>query len=158
MRLQTKSFKVFADYHQFYLFDRTVNPPAPVDYSEDDVRRRVKVGDHIVVIQPERNTTVDVTVEIHDTEPEFHGDEWDHIAEASLHLPAGQLQVHECTGGPVADLNIASGWYRVRTFHGGFNTIDETGLEGSDHYLAVLWPAPPSDVRVIKQYAPDESP
>jgi hypothetical protein len=67
---------------------------------------------------------------LHDTEPAYNTDEWDHVAEGSLHLPTGQLQVHECTGGVVADLCVEPGSYRVRSFHGGFDSIDESGLEG----------------------------
>ena len=129
MRLRHKALKVFADYRQFYLWDRGTNPQAPEDYTAADVRRRVKTGRHVFVIQPERNTTVPVTVEVHDSEPAYDPDEWDHIAEGSLHLPTGRLQVHECTGGPVADFRVAPGWYRVRSFHGGLGTIDESGLD-----------------------------
>lgn len=100
--------------------------------------------------------SVDVRIEIHDREPDFNPADWDHIAEASLQLPTGELEVHECTGGAVANFAIASGWYRVRSFHGGFATIDESGLEGSDYYLAVLWPAPQSETCVIKQCIGDE--
>jgi hypothetical protein len=152
MLVQHKSFKLFADYFQFYLWDRGMNPEAPVDYTDEDTQRLIKTGPHVFVIQPERNMTVAVTVEIHDSEPEYNPDEWDHIAEASLHLPTGQLQVHECTGGAVADFDVEPGWYRVRSFHGGFDTIDESGLEGNDHYRAVLWPAPPAELKVIKQW------
>jgi hypothetical protein len=152
MLLQREAFEVFADYHQFYLWDEGMNPEAPTDYSDEDVQRRIKVGPNVFVIQPERNMTVAVEVEIHDTEPEYNSDDWDHIAEASLHLPTGRLQVHECTGGAVASFCVEPGWYRVRSFHGGFNTIDETGLEGGDHYVAILWPAPPSDLQIVKQW------
>lgn len=146
--------EVFADYHQFYLWDREMTSTAPEDYTDEDVIRRIKVGPNVVVIQPERNMTVSVEVEIHDGEPEYRSDEWDHIAEASLHLPSGHLQVHECTGGPVADFDVTPGWYRVRSFHGGFGTIDESGLEGDDYYKLVLWPAAPSKVVVVKQWSP----
>jgi hypothetical protein len=98
--------------------------------------------------------TVAVVVEIHDAEPPCDADRWDHIAEASLHLPTGQLEAHECTGGLVADFSVDPDWYRVRSHHGGFDTIDESGLEGNDDYLAVLWPAPPAELRVIKQWEP----
>ena len=154
MRSQHKSFELFADYHQFYLWDRGMHPKAPEDYTDEDTRLRIKTGPHVLVIQPERNMTVAVEVEIHDAEPPCDADRWDHIAEASLHLPTGQLQVHECTGGPVADFCVEPGWYRVRSHHGGLDTIDESGLEGNDHYLAVLWPAPPAELRVIKQWEP----
>jgi hypothetical protein len=129
---------------------------APTDYTDEDVRRRIKTGPHMVVIQPERNMTVPVEVEVHDADPGFDPADWDHIAEASLHLPTGRLQVHECTGGPVGEFAVAPGWYRVRSLGGGFATIDGSGLEGSDRYRVVLWPAPPADVRVVKQWVPPE--
>jgi hypothetical protein len=153
MRLQTKNFEVFADYHQFYLWDRGMSPTAPEDYTDDDVARRIKAAPHVVVIQPERDMEVAVEVEIHDGEPGYDPAGWDHIAEASLHLPTGRLQVHECTGGPVADFEVEPGWYRVRSFHGGFDTIDEDGLEGEDFYKVVLWPSPAGGVVVVKQFA-----
>jgi hypothetical protein len=153
VRLQHKAFEVFADYRQFYLWDQGMNPQPPVDYTDEDCHRRIKTGPYVVVIQPERSLTVGVEVEIHDTDPGFVAAEWDHIAEASLHLPTGQLQVHECTGGSVAEFEAEPGWYRVRSLHGGFASIDEMGLDGSDHYRAFLWPAPPEEVRVIKQWA-----
>jgi hypothetical protein len=153
MLLQHRAFEVFADYHQFYLWDRGMTDQAPTDYSEEDVRRRIKTGPHVVVIQPERNMTVPVELEVHDADPGFEPADWDHSAEASLHLPTGFLQVHECTGGPVAEFRLEPGWYRVRSLHGGLATLDESGLEGADHYRVVLWPAPPEEVRVLLQWA-----
>jgi hypothetical protein len=151
MRQQFQKVEVFADYHQFYLWDPAKTTEAPTDYSDADVKRRIKAGRHVVVIQPERDMSVPVEIEIHDVEPPFEAEEWDHIAEASLHLESGQFQVHQCTLGPVADFAVAPGWYRVRSFHGGLGTVD--GLEGDDYYRVVLWPAPPSDISVIKQWA-----
>jgi hypothetical protein len=152
VQLQHRTFEVFDDYHQFYLWDQGVTAVPPTDYTDEDVRRRIKTGPHVVVIQPERNTTVAVEVKVHDSDPGFDPAAWDHIAEASLHLPTGRLQIHECTGGPVAELEVPPGWYRVRSLGGGFTSIDESGLEGEDHYRVVLWPAPPGDVRVVKQW------
>jgi hypothetical protein len=51
----------------------------------------------------------------------------------------GPIGFEECSAGdPVAEFVVEPGWYRVRSFHGGFDSIDETGLEGQDYYLAVL--------------------
>jgi hypothetical protein len=156
MRLQHRAFDVFADYQQFYLWDRGMTNQAPEDYTDEDVRRRIKTGPHVVVIRPERNTTVPVEVEVHNADPEFDPTAWDHVAEASLHLPSGKLQVHECTGGPVAEFAVEPGWYRVRSLGSGFVTIDESGLEGGDRYRVVLWPAPSAELRVVKQWLPPE--
>ena len=152
--LQRQAFDLFADYRQFYLWDRDMACEAPTEYTDEDVRRRIKVGSHVVVIQPARDTTVPVAVEVHDSDPGFAPAEWDHIAEASLHLPTGRLQVHECTGGPAADFKVEPGWYRVRSFSGGLAAIDESGMTGGDHYLEVLWQVSETEVRVIKQWEP----
>jgi len=127
VRLQHRAFELFADYHQFYLWDEGMSPEAPVDYDDEDVKRRIKTGPYVVVIQPERNMTVSVEIEIHDSEPAYDSADWDHIAEASLQLPTGRLQVHECTGGSVAQFKVEPGTYRVRSFHGGIGTIDDSG-------------------------------
>jgi hypothetical protein len=151
MRLHHKSVEVFADYHQFYLWDKGMTNQAPEDYSKEDVARRIKTGPYVVVVQPERNMNVPVEIEIHDSEPPYDPAAWDHIAEASLEVATGHLQAHESTGGPVADFKIEKGWYRVRSFHGGFLTIAAVGTDGADFYRVVLWPAAPKDVAVIKQ-------
>jgi hypothetical protein len=155
MLQQRQVVEVIADYHQFYLWDRGMNPNAPEDYTDDDVQRRIKTGAHVVVIQPERSMDVHVEVEIHDTEPEHDSGQWDHVAEASLHLPTGHLEVEECTGGTVAEFRVNAGWYRVRSFHGGLDTINASGLEGNDYYRVILWPAPADECRVLKQWKLD---
>ena len=93
---------------------------------------------------------VPVTVEIVEVEPPLALTAWDHVVEASLHLPTGRLQLHECTGGTVADFQVAPGWYRIRSCQSGLDSIDSTGLDGNDHYHLTLWPAPQAEVRIVK--------
>src|SRR5882762_9579847 len=71
MVILSKQLEVFADYHQFYLWDSAMSPLAPEEFSEGDVARRIKTGRNVVVIQPERSLAVPVIVEIHDCEPEL---------------------------------------------------------------------------------------
>lgn len=150
-----KTFDVSIDYHQFYLFDPGADFVIPADYTKEDVRRRVLTGPYSLVIQPERDGTVPVTAEVHDADPRFDSAVWDHVAEASLHLPTGELVIREWGGANVAEFSLTPGWYRVRSLGGGFGTIDRYGLEGGDHYLLVLWPAPFAEVLVLKQWAED---
>lgn len=145
-------YSVFADYHQFYLWDHELSPNAPVDYTEADIERRIKVAAHVVVIQPERNMDVPVDVEILEVAPVLTLSDWDHVAEASLELPSGRLEIHECTGGSIAILTVAPGSYRVRACYGGLGTLSEDGLDGDDHYRLTLWPAPFSEIAILKQY------
>ncbi len=129
-----------------------MEPQAPTDYSDDDTRRRIKTGPNVVVIQPARNMDVPVEMEILDAAPPDDLNEWDHVAEASLELPSGKLQVHECTTGPVDDLDVEPGTYRVRAYFGRLGELSADGLDGNDHYRIVLWRAPFEAIRVLKQY------
>jgi hypothetical protein len=148
-----RRYAIFADYFQFYLRDHGAQPLAPDDYDEGDIARRIKAAPHIVVIQPERNMTVPVEVALAETAPADDFDGWDHVAEASLDLPSGRLEIHECTGGSVDVLAVTPGCHRVRAYFGGLDTIGADGLEGEDRYRIVLWPAAAGPVTVLKAYA-----
>jgi hypothetical protein len=147
-----KRYEIFADYHQFYLWDHGESPSPAVDYSDKDVARRVKAAPHLVVIQPERNMSVPVEVEVAEEAPEVSLDDWDHVVEASLDLPSGRLEVHECTGGSIDVLAVVPGTYRVRACFGGLDTLSDDGLDGADHYRLTLWPAPFAPLTVLKQH------
>ena len=147
-----KCYSIFADYHQFYLLDHEQSPDAPTQYTEADTIRRVKTGPFLVVVQPERDADVPVEVEIRDDPPDCDFAAWDHVTEASLDLPSGKLEIHECTGGSIDILAVSAGTYRVKSYHGGLGTLSENGLDGADHYRIVLWPAPFAELDVLKQY------
>jgi hypothetical protein len=112
----------------------------------------VKVAPHVVVVQPVRDTTVPVRVEVHDHDPGWKPDGWDHVVECSLDVPTGRLQVHECTGLPKLDVTITPGSYRVRVFFAGLAATSNNGLEGEDRYVVNLWPAEAQPLRVLKQW------
>jgi hypothetical protein len=150
--MQQQAFNLFADYFQFYLWDAEINPEAPTEWDEADVQRRLKVAPHVVVVCPIRNMTVPVEVQVHDEEPAYDPNQWDHIAECSLDLLSGKLQVHECTGGSVGHFTVSPGTYRVRAFYGALDTLRNNALDGDDHYLVVLWPGTATELKVIKQY------
>lgn len=146
------TYSIFADYHQFYLWDRDTSPGAPTDYTDADIERRIKTAPNVVVVQPERNMDVPVTLEVFAMEPETDFDEWDHVAEASLELPSGHLEIRECTGGSIGRIDLSPGTYRVRAYFGALSELSEDGLEGKDHYRLVLWPEVFSPVEVLKQF------
>jgi hypothetical protein len=144
--------EVSVDYHQFYLWDRGVEPTAPEDYDDDDVKRLVKVAPNVVVIQPIRNFTVPVELEVHDSDPGFNAAEWDHVAECSLDLPTGQLDVEECTGGTAFSTALTPGTYRIRALFSGLDSLSEDGFEGADRYRIVLWPGRSAPLSILKQW------
>src|SRR5215216_2363542 len=133
-----RHYEIFVDYHQFYLMDAEEEPFAPEDWTNEDVQRRIKAEKHIIVIQPERNMTVPVDLEIVDSAPDEDFENWDHIAEASLDLPSGKLQIEECCGETKDILVLPSGLYKIRAFYGDLNKLSFDGLEGEDHYKIVM--------------------
>lgn len=153
--LYKKHYEIFADYHQFYLMDAEENLTYPEDWTDENVRQRIKAEKYIVIIQPERNMTVPVDLEIFDSEPEEDFENWQHIAEASLNLPSGKLQIEECCGEIKDVLILPAGSYRIRAFNGDLNKLSFDGLEGDDHYKIIIWQAPFENVRVLKQYEND---
>jgi hypothetical protein len=160
----------------FSFQDRDLNLEAVVDDTDEDLMRRIRTEHHVFYIgsttstdKPGRGTPPLVEVEVHDTEPvtpppvlEVEGGlGWPipppgvqvrnllPICEASLHLPTGQLRVHESTTGrSVEDFRVEPGWYRVRWFHCVYQPA-KVAPEGTCHYLAVLWPAPPVETRFL---------
>ena len=94
--IRRETVEVFADYHQFYLQDGRVSPPAPEVWTDADIARRAKVAPNIVVICPVRDMAVPVEVELHDAEPPFDTRAADHIVECSLALPPLAAQARPC--------------------------------------------------------------
>lgn len=144
---------VGVDYHQFYLWDPTVTNQAPEEFTDDDVVRRVKCAPSVVVVQPARNAEVPLVVDVSDSDPGFDASLWDHIVECSLDLPGGKLQVHECLGGPVLELDLTSGSYAARVLSAGLDTVSPAAFDAEDRYTVQLWPASFRQVHVVKQWS-----
>ena len=144
---------IFADYHQFYIWDADLlDVQVPEDYSDEDIANRVKVSSGVVVIQPIRDMFVLVEIEIYDSDPDFHFNEWQHIAEAPLSITKGRFEIHECTGGSHAILPAPASRCCVRALFKGLDTISEDGLDGKDSYRLQVFPANITDVRIVKKW------
>jgi hypothetical protein len=162
----------------FFFQDRGLNLEAVVDDTDEGLQRRIWTECHRFYIgssstsdKPGRGTPPLVEVEVHDTEPVFPAPVVDFfgcitgpmhppgvrnllpIVEASVHLPTGQLRVHESTTGrALEDFRVEPGWYRVRWFDCGREParLAESEPEQTQHFLAVLWPAPPVEQRFLR--------
>ena len=145
--------EVFADYHQFYVWDAGMDPVAPEDWSDRDVANRAKTAEHVLVVCPVRNMTVPVRISLYAKEPAFDLSLYDHVVRASVALPTGQLQVHECTGSEVLAWKVEPGTYRVLALFAGLNTLSDDGLEGQDTYHVALWLGQPAPLQVVKEWS-----
>jgi hypothetical protein len=145
--------EVFADYHQFYVWDGGMAHVAPEDWSDEDVANRAKVAEHVLVVCPVRNMTVPVRISQHLHEPVFDLSNYDHVVRASVALPTGQLQLHECTGGEVLTWKVTPGTYCALVLFAGLGTLSSDGLEGKDVYQVALWPGERVPLQVVKKWS-----
>jgi hypothetical protein len=156
--MKTLDITLFADYFQFYLMDAEVQPSIPEEWTEEDIATMAKVAPNLVVVCPIRNMTVPVRILVLDGEPDSLEADADQVVECGLALPSGKLSVEECTGGTVGALDVEPGTYGVRILYHGLDTLDESGLEGDDHYEVQLWPSEVSALRVLKRWSAQAGP
>ncbi|MDK4705855.1 MULTISPECIES: hypothetical protein [unclassified Rhizobium] len=134
---------LFADYFQIYLRDEA-HPDLPEDYTEEVIARRLAVGPNAIILHTARNTAVPVQIEWHDQRPATDLDIYQHVAEATLDCPSGQLVLAGLTDyEPDAPrLAVKAGLLGIRVCMSGIDTLSEDGLHGDDRYLVQLWPEP----------------
>jgi hypothetical protein len=145
---------LLADYFQICLRDEA-HPDLPDDYTDEAIARRLVAGPHAVILHTARNMTVPIRVEWHDQRPKVDLDAYQHVVEARLDCPSGQLVLAGLTDYyPTAPrLSVKAGPLGVRASLSGLGTLSEDGLEGDDHYVVQLWPgAEPEGVRVLKAW------
>ncbi|WP_236601290.1 tyrosine-type recombinase/integrase [Ktedonobacter sp. SOSP1-52] len=91
------TLNLFADYHQFYLQDELTETDTPDDWGEQLTTHMIAVDPGIVGVGTARNLTVPVRVDLLVTRPVDDFDVWDHVAEASLEVPCGQIVIAGCS-------------------------------------------------------------
>ena len=144
---------IFADYSQFYLEDgHYVHSDLPRLWNEQSSADMIAAAPGVVAVGTARNFDVPVTVRILDSEPEEVPDRWDHVAEASLAPPSGELLISGPTDWPDAErLVIEPSDYRVRVYYARLENVAANGIDGDDFYEVVLWPGAEEPLRVLKR-------
>jgi hypothetical protein len=151
---RTFEYKLFADYHQFYVQDEGVEGNLGDSWTPEAVARDLAVAPGTVGIGTVRNATVPVVVEIADGEPDDDMNSWDQVTECSIEVASGRLVVAGCTDyfPDAARIEIPRGSYRARVYSGNLQSLSDDGLNGDDHYRVVLWSAAPGPVLILKAY------
>jgi hypothetical protein len=152
--MKTHRFKLFADYFQFYVQDESVEGDLSDSWTKEAIQRLLALAPGTIGVGTVRNMEVPVTVQVRKSEPKEDVASWDQVTECSIDVPSGRLVVAGCTDyfPDAARIDLAPGCYRARVYYGDLDTLSEDGLEGDDHYKVVLWPAPPGEVRVLKNW------
>lgn len=149
--------EVMADYHQIHLEDeRSEVADVFPDWGRQLVTRRVASNlaePTLVGVGTARSAKVPVSVDITPAALTDDLDGWDHVVEASIHLPSGVLVIRgTCAPKSTATrVRIEPGAYRLRWHIGGLNTISEDELEGRDFYRLVLWRDELREPEVLRQ-------
>lgn len=145
---------LFADYHQVVVEDVANADGAPEDYGEAAMQRRVTLTPHALTVFTMRNMTVPVRVELRAGRPTVDLAAWDHAVEASFAAPSGQIVVMGLTDehSSAATAVVPAGSLRALVLSAGLASLSEDGLDGDDRYEIHLWPQPPAEVVVLKQW------
>lgn len=161
-------FTVIADHGQFYLQDLEAhgswvrsNPvdPVPAGWTHEAVRfHRIAAEPHSIAVGTARSDLVEVTLLFGSTAPTACFGNAEHVVEADLHLPNGDLAVFgpEYAPGDERHIGAAAGHYRtwVSYIPCGPPAIGANAYEFGDHfhYCFELWPTGgPAALAVVRQ-------
>jgi hypothetical protein len=143
--------ELFADYFQIYLRD-IGDPVLPDDYSDETIAIRIMAAEHSIIVHTERNMTVPVRVEWHEERPAIDLDAFQHVTEAGLVAPSGDILIAGLTDDEsrAARFPVPAGPIGAILTCTGLDTLDESELEGDDSYVLHLWPGVVPEVRVLR--------
>lgn len=146
-------YKLFADYHQFYLQDESAVGDLSNSWTQEAVDRLLALAPGTIGVGTVRDMTVPVVVEVSDTEPVENTTTWDQVNECTLDVQSGHIVIAGCTDyfPDAARVEVSPGSYRARLYYGNLDALSDDGLDGDDHYKVVLWPAAPGPLKVLRQ-------
>lgn len=131
--------KLFADYFQIYL--RCADTMAlPEIWDDAIVTQRVSPGPGSLVISTARNMTVPLRVLLHASRPALDPAGFDHLVEAALDVPSGQIIIAGLTEMPDDGHAVPPGRLGALVGFQGLGTLSLDGLDGDDRYAVHLWP------------------
>jgi hypothetical protein len=148
-------FQLFADYHQFYIQDESADGDLSDAWTAEAVERLLAIAPGAVGIGTVRDSDVPVTIDVLEEEPNREFDVVDHVVECSILISSGNIVAAGCTGyfPDAARIPVCPGTYRVRVNFTGLDSLSPDRLVGADQYHLQVWPAPISDVVVLKQHS-----
>lgn len=153
--METHRFQVFADYFQVIVMDEASDDDfASLWDRENSEIQMLAIGKSTIGIGTLRNADVYVDIHIDTHEPSYSVNEFDHLVEASIHLPSGDLAI---MGGAetlsaARRIKIAPGSYRLLYAVRGIETIQSEYEPADDIYSLFLWPATQRETTLVKHW------
>ena len=152
--MRTFQYQIFADYHQFYLQDDDKSfGDLSEAWTQEATDRLLAVAPHVIGVGTVRNTTVPVSVVVHDFQPKIDAGEWDHIVTASFRVDSGRIVVAGCTDyyPDAARIEVKPGIYEAIICYANLASLSPDGLEGDDSYHIHLFLGHEIEPAIIKR-------
>ena len=152
MLLEKYEFKIFTDYHQFYLHDADWYEKLPDGWKEQTIQDLWVTAPDSINIGTEREGMVPITIEIYDIEPQNDFSHWDQVNECSIDIHSGKFVILSCLESELlaANVSVKPGTYRARIYYGNLNSVSKDRLRGEDTYKVELWLGDAEEAQVLK--------
>lgn len=132
--MTSTELELFADYHQVHVFDDGSVTDLGDAWTDEAVLDDLAVDTDAMAVGTAVNVNVAVTVEMLEAAPEDDSAEFDHVLEASLHVPSGRLVVMGCTDHEpeAARFEIAAGPVHVRAARSNLADAERLGIDADN--------------------------
>ena len=148
--------KFITGYGQFYIADKNAkgNTGSEKFWTDEAFADRLAIEDGIVGVGIANDEgIVNCEFEILDSESLIKDfGEFDHVAEASIHIHSGTLQVLDCPHSEIEiEIEIENGEYRMRIY--SLNLETAFNENPNDYYKIEMWKEINSKRNVLKRYS-----
>ncbi|MCY0922119.1 hypothetical protein OS965_28845 [Streptomyces sp. H27-G5] len=151
----TTHLELFADYHQIHVMDEHSDSDVGGAWTAQALFDALATAEDILAFSTVNNMDVVVAVDTLEGEPKDDSADFDHVAEASAHVPSGRLTILGCSDylPDAARFDVPAGWMRVRVSRSGLPVAaaDPEGFAPEGIRLQI-WPAPQRELRVITRW------
>jgi hypothetical protein len=146
---------IFTQYGQFYIADSSAEGDTgnPNFWDDEALNARLAIADGIVGVSIENDEAI-ANIELELLNSGIKEDrltQFDHVAECSLLIKSGKLQILDCPNWQVElELDVEPNWYKVRV---GCSNLDKARQENpADKYYIKIWKENQSERKVIKRW------
>ncbi|MFF2078376.1 hypothetical protein ACFVXG_26920 [Kitasatospora sp. NPDC058162] len=151
----TTHLELFADYHQIHVMDEHSDSDVGGAWTAQALFDGLATAEDILAFSTVNNMDVVVAVDVLEGEPADDSADFDHVVEASVHVPSGRLAILGCSDylPDAARFDVPAGWMRVRVSRSGLAAAaaDPEGFAPEGIRLQA-WPAPRRELRVITRW------
>lgn len=157
------NLELFADYFQIHVLDEGSEGDLSGAWTEQTVVDGLGVIEDALAIGTAVNDTVAVSVHVLADQPHDDSDDFDHVVEASLHVPSGRLIVMGCTDylDDAARFDVPAGWTRARASRRNLAAAvrwleSDEEPETTEEVRLQTWPAPFALPHIVKRWTQPE--